>query len=385
VEIGLGIDFGTSATKAALMMGGRVALVVDDARAHISSAVYVPAQGGLEVISTGDRRGLDPSRTVTSAKRLLGRVYSDPRVREMDAAVGYKIVRSHEGWAHVEIDGHEIAPVQVVAAVLRRARLLAERIAGRRIETAVLSTPVRTCSGYGPALVRAAELAGLTSVRLVYEPVAALWGSGIPSGDPSRRVLVSDFGAGTFDCALLAMHPRKIDVLGCSGDEYLGGDDFDLALADAIAGQVFRTSRADLRRELSAWAETVRLCEAAKRRLSSAAETDIQLPSAYVKDGKAHDVELRLVRPTVEGIWRPLVERALAAAGETLVAARSPAALIDDLVLVGGSNLIPSVRSAFIKKIGRQPTAVAASDVVIAVGLARLAAHAANPAARAAG
>jgi molecular chaperone DnaK len=380
----LGIDFGTSATKAAVVADGRVGLVTDDARAHISSTVLAPALGGLVLAPPGDAPVGDPSRTLTSVKRLLGRAYDDPRVRELDAGVGYHIVRGAGGWAHIDIDGTEMAPVQIVAIVLRRVRELAERMVGSRIESAVFSIPVRSCPGYAAALARAAELAGLRAARVVYEPVAALWGSGMKGG-ASRRVLVSDFGAGTYDCALLDVRPDRVDVLACGGDEYLGGDDFDLAIADGIAGDVFRSHRADLRRDLVTWSEIVRHCERAKRRLSSAPATDVRLGQVHVTGGLARDVSLRLSREEVEPGWRPLVERAVVATADTLATSRSPAALIDDLVLVGGTNLIPLVRSTMVKKVGRKPTALTASDVVIAVGLALMAAHATRTEARAAG
>lgn len=373
MSVSLGIDFGTSATKAAIHMNGRMHLVVDEARAHISSAVHVPRRGGLVPVPNGDG-WTDPVRTITSIKRLLGRAYSDPKVRELDNSVSYKIVRSKDGWAHVSVDDDEISPVQVVTTVMARVRELAERMAGQKVERAVLSIPVHTCPGYGSALMRAAELAGLRQVRLVHEPVAALWGSRIKGGDYKRRVLVSDFGAGTYDCALLEMRPERVEVLACGGDEYLGGDDFDLALADGIAGSVFSSARADLRRDLVKWGEMVRACEKAKCRLSNAPVTPLRLEKAFVKEGVRHDVQVTLERSNVERAWVPLVDRALTANNEVLSASRSPAALIDDLVLVGGSNLVPLVRSAFVKRIGRQPTAITASDVVIAVGLATMAA-----------
>jgi molecular chaperone DnaK len=383
--VSLGIDFGTSATKAAVVVDGRVQLVLDDARAHISSTVYAPQRGGLVLARSGEVPGVDPSRTLTSIKRLLGRTFNDPRVRELDAGVGYRIVRGREGWAHIEIDGVEIAPVQIVATILRHVRECAERMVRQPIDSAVLSMPVKTCSGYAPALLRAAELAGLRSVQLVFEPVAALWGSRMKGGVVGRRILVSDFGAGTYDCALLQVLPDRVDVMACGGDEYLGGDDFDLTLADSIAGDVFRTQRTDLRRDIVAWNEIVRASERAKRRLSTANATELHVGSVYVKNGVSRDVSLHLHRGEVEPKWKPLVDRALSATVDALALARSPAALVDDLVLVGGTNLIPLVRSSLVQKIGKQPTSVTASDIIIAAGLAMMATHAPAARSRAAG
>jgi molecular chaperone DnaK len=257
----LGIDFGTSCTKAAVVVDGRMRLILDDAQSHLSSIVQVPRQGGLAAVALSEVERVDPARTITSIKRLLGRSYTDPRVKEIDAGVGYHLVRGSDGSAHVRVDQVEISPIQVVATVLRNVRELAERVIGKRIDRAVLSMPVRTCPGYIPALTRAAQIAGLSSVRLVYEPVAALWGSMIRGTGQPRRILISDFGAGTYDCALLEVSPDRVEVLACGGDEYLGGDDFDLALADRVAGNVFREERTDLRRDRVFWTAMLRACE----------------------------------------------------------------------------------------------------------------------------
>lgn len=371
----LGIDFGATATKAALLHGGRVQLVLDDSRSHLPSAVWVPPRGDLELLRPGARAAADPARAIVGIKRLLGRAHADPAVRALDAGVGYRITSGPDGAALVDVGGTLVSPVQVVATVLRHVRVLAERRAGRPIDRAVLSIPVVTAPAYAPALRRAAALAGLDEVRLVHEPVAALWGARV-SGGPGRRVLVCDYGGGTFDAALLVLDSTRVQVLATSGDAFLGGADFDVALADAVAGAVLRERGARLRADLVARAELVARCEEAKRALSSATEARLRVPGAWVEGGVAHDLDQRLRRAEVEPVWRPLVDRALATAGEALRNAGVPAQLIDDLLLVGGTNLIPSVRAAFACRFARQPTAIDASDVVVAVGLASIAAHA---------
>lgn len=367
----LGIDFGTTATKAVLLAAGRLHLVVDGGQAHLPSAAWVPPRGDLEPLGAAPTHRPDPARTIHQIKRLLGRRFEDPEVRALDAGVGYRLVPGEDGTALVAVAGQHFAPVQIVATILRHARELAERHAGGPIETVVLSMPVVTAPGYADALRRAATLAGLHAVRLVAEPVAALWGARLRAG-PGRRVLVCDYGGGTFDAAVLTMERDSVDVLATGGDPFLGGADLDLALADAVAGQTYRETRRDLRRDQVAWSSFVARCEQAKRRLSSEAQTSLRvIDAAETQNGRAVDVTL--ARAAVEPLWSPFFDRALDSALSALAHAKLAAGLVDDVLLVGGTNNIPAVRAAFARRLGRAPTAIASSDVAVAAGLAIIA------------
>jgi len=370
-EPALGIDFGTCDSKAAILVDGRISLIVDEGRTHVSSSVYVPERGDLQVGSRraeGVRR--DPERLVSSIKRILGRPFSDPEVRTFDQGVGYRLVEGPGDSVLVRVKDVDYAPLQIVAALLAHLRQLAEARVGAAITRATMSVPVDTAPGYPDALRKAAELAGFVAARLVYEPVAAAWGARLPPATQPRRVLVCDFGGGTFDCSLLMQRPDRLQVVGAAGEPLLGGDDFDSALAEAVAGQVFRSERVDLHRDQVLWSELVRHCEAAKRRLSSEPSALLQLPGAYVKDGVARDLELTLARAATEPYWQPLVDRAMEATARALAAAHWPAQILDELLLVGGTNLVPLVRREFTRRLSKQPTAVVSSDVVVAAGLA---------------
>jgi molecular chaperone DnaK len=370
-EPALGIDFGTCDSKAAILADGRISLIVDEGRTHVSSTVYVPERGDLQV---GSRRGegsfRDAERLVTSIKRILGRPFSDPEVRAFDQGIGYRLAQGPNDSVLVRVKDVDYAPVQIVAAVLAHLRQLAEVRVGTPITRATMSVPVDTAPGYPDALRKAADMAGFTASRLVYEPVAAAWGARLPPAVQPRRVLVCDFGGGTFDCSLLIQRPDRLQVVGSAGEPLLGGDDFDTALAEAVAGQVFRAERVDLHRDQVQWAELVRHCEAAKRRLSAEPSVVLHMPGAYAKDGAAHHLELSLQRGAVEPYWQPLVDRAVEATARALAQAQWPAQILDELLLVGGTNLVPMVRREFTRRLSKQPTAVVSSDVVVAAGLA---------------
>jgi molecular chaperone DnaK len=187
-------------------------------------------------------------------------------------------------------------------------------------------------------------------------------------------VLICDFGGSSLDCAVTVGGERRLEVTASGGDGFLGGAEFDLAIADALAGQVFRATRADLRSNLLTWAELVRRCEVAKRRLSTEDTARLELPDALARGGTRVGIGVNLERSAVERLWQPFIDRAVQAADRVLREAGLPAALIDDLVLVGGTNLVPAVRGAFVRRMARQPSALVASDVAVAVGLAWVAA-----------
>jgi molecular chaperone DnaK len=372
-DLTLGVDFGTHDSKAAFVAGGRLVLALDAHEGHVASVVYVPERGELRVGRGGlDRAQLDAERTITSVKRLLGRRADDPEVRALDQGVGYRIVAGPDGGALVRVKDQILSPVQITAAILRHLRELAERRAGTPIRRAVVSAPVATAPGLVPALRRAAELAGFAPPEVVHEPVAAAWGAALQPAAVPRRVLVCDFGGGTFDCSLLLQRGDGFEVINQDGDAFLGGDDLDVALADYVAGEIYRARRVDLRHDVVRWAELLLRAEAAKRRLSTEAATTLCLPRAITQDGRAHDVEMTIARPAIEPRWQPLVERAIEVTRRALASARCPAALVDELVLVGGTNLVPMVRRAFARELGRRPATVISSDVVVAAGLARL-------------
>jgi molecular chaperone DnaK (HSP70) len=188
-------------------------------------------------------------------------------------------------------------------------------------------------------------------------------------------VLVCDFGGSSFDCAVTDGRAGSLEVAASGGDGFLGGSDFDLTLADALAGQVFRATRADLRSDLLGWAELVARCEEAKRRLSTAMNTRLEMPDALTRGGSRVGIGVNLERTAVEPLWQEAIGRAVRVVDAVLADAGVPPQLVDDLVLVGGTNLIPAVRAAFVRRIGRQPSALVASDVAVAVGLAGMAAR----------
>jgi molecular chaperone DnaK len=349
----LGIDLGTCSSSAAIYVGGKVHVVLDGGEPQIPSVVYFPPTGDPIVGREAQRRGLwDPTATVSSAKRLMGRRHDDPDVKAFDAGSALKIVAGPDGSVMLKIREAEISPIQVAAAILTRLRKLAEQRFGGTLERAVMTVPVKSTKEYLAALQRAARIAGLWVVRWIAEPVAGILGSGNAVKD--GRVLACDFGGGTFDVSLVGAKGGVLTPLGVGGDSFLGGDDFDEQLADAVSGALFRKERVDLRRDAVLWTQLRWRAESAKRSLSTAKEARIHLKEAFVKNRRPHDLDLLVDREWIEPRWEPLILRALGVVDDLLGTASVGAGAVERVVLLGGTMHVPCVRKAFGIHLGRE-------------------------------
>lgn len=344
-DLVLGIDFGTSYTSAAALVDGRVAFVVDDGDPQTPSVVHVPVRGEAVAGKAAQILGRsDPASTIVSIKRLLGRPFDDDDVRRLDAGVGYKIIAGANGRAILRVRNQEMTCEQVAAAVLTRLRDLAERRFGRRTSGAVMGVPAGASAGYIDALRTACRLAGLHLLSVIPEPIAGALAMGLHMAPAQRKMVVCDFGGGTFDVSLLEQDGTRFTPVVTSGDPFLGGDDLDDAFADGIAGAVYRRARFDMHNDAVRWQILVSRCESVKRMLSSRRDARLVMPDAYVEQRVRCDIDLVVDRDWLEPRWEPLIERALAVVERALIDACWKSTEIDELILIGGSSLVPVVR-----------------------------------------
>jgi molecular chaperone DnaK (HSP70) len=244
----------------------------------------------------------------------------------------------------LELGGSEYACEQVASWMLKRLRELAEARFAGRVSRAVVAVPVSASEPYEIALSTAARLAGFEIVQKIPEPIAGALAVGLHVAPASRRLLVCDFGGGTFDATLIDQDQLHFNAIGCAGDEFLGGDDFDEVLAQAVAGGVFEKTGFDMQRDVVRAHQLLRRCESVKRQLSSRDDTSLVMKDGYVKGGKSYDVNATIARSWIEPRWEPLVDRAMAACQRLLVRSRRSAADVSHVVLVGGATLMPLVR-----------------------------------------
>jgi molecular chaperone DnaK (HSP70) len=375
-DVTLGIDFGTSCTTAGILVGDRVELVQDGGDVVVPSVVYVPDRGPLEVGRRAQARLMnDPAGVVRSVKRVLGVDAASPAVRTYAAGAPFRVETAGDRVVF-KVRSAQYAPEQITAAILTRVRELAETRFGGRINKAVITRSVAAPPGYRDALARAAKIAHLDLLECVPEPIAGALAVGLHAQVAERRLLVCDFGGGTFDVSALIQQGLRFTPVATSGDQYLGGDDLDTEIAEAIAGLIVGRTRYDVHRDAVRWSELVYRCEMAKRQLTSAAEVPFAMREAYVADGRSHNLNFKLERPWVEARWAPLLARVVAAIEEALAGARWRREDVDQIALVGGSALVPMFQRTVAGVFPGQSVVLAPrADVAVALGAVLLTAR----------
>ena len=318
-EVVIGIDFGTSCTSAGALIDGRVELLQDAGDPVIPSVIYVPDRGAPEVGRTAALRQLtDPSRVIRSVKRVLGVPADGPQVRRYAASSTSCRIDTVGDRVMFKLRSGDWPAEQVAAAGLGRVRELAERNYGGTVRKAVITMSAGPPAGYRDAILRAARIAHLEVLDLVPEPIAGGLALGLHAAPAERRVLVCDFGGGTFDVSAIVQSGMRFTPVATCADAYLGGDDFDVALAEGVAGQIFRQRGYDMHKDVTRWTELVYRCEHAKRQLSTQETARVAMREAYVHGGGTHDLDVTLDRPWAWARWAPLMERAEAVVRETI-------------------------------------------------------------------
>lgn len=368
-EVVLGIDFGTYGTSAGALVGERVELIQDNGDPVIPTVVYLPARGVPEI----GRRALikqitEPQRVVRSIKRLMGLPAGAAMAKRFAAGAPFRVDIAGERIS-LRVGNDDYAPEQIAAQVLSRVRDLAEARFGGRIKKAVVTMSAYPPAGYRDAIIRAARVAHLEVLDLIAEPIAGALAFGAHGQTTERRLLVLDFGGGTFDVCAVQQAGLKFAPVATFADPYLGGDDFDYALAEGIAGAVVRASGYDMHKDAVRWTELVYRAEMTKRQLSTAPEVAFAMRDAYMQNGQARDIDQLLDRRWAEAKWQSLLDRTKDVIVETLARAQWTAEHVDQIVLIGGTSLIP----AFRRMVGAMftPAKILASlhaDLAVAMG-----------------
>ena len=338
-----GIDLGTSYCSIAVLARGRMCVLEDDEGNALFPSIVCYPESGAPLTGWPAREKLvtHPSTTVTSPKRLLGRKFADRQLEPYLAALAVRTREGPGGQVLADIYGEPVAIPQVCAEIFRSLAAVAEARTGRRPERVVLSAPV----GYGEekqAIQRAAELAGLKVLAVIEEPMAAALAYGL-GRQLEHKVAVYDFGGGTFDFTILDIHGSRFDVLGMAGDAWLGGDDFDLEMAEHIANAFWRRTKVDLRHRLVEWQRLRFLCEAAKRKLTTLDRAEILARGIAISVRGPIDLKITVTRETFERLCAKLVHRSLATVAECLEKAGVAPTAVDRVVMIGGVSRIPLV------------------------------------------
>lgn len=374
-EIVLGVDFGTSYTSAGAMIDGQVHLVIDSGEAMIPSVVYLPERGAPEVGGRAVPHLMsEPHTTITSIKRLMGTRRDDEAVRRLGPTVPYRLGYTPDGHLVLKARNQDWAPEQIAGYVLTKVRALAEQRFGATIRKIVATVSAVATPAYQQALRKAARLAHVDVVEMVAEPIAGALAVGLHTQPEHRRIAVCDFGGGTFDVTLVEQRGRKFAIVATGGDPFLGGDDLDQAMVNALAGLIYRRSRFDLMRDVVRRASLTLRCESVKRALTTTAEARLQMREAYIEGGEGRDLGLIIERTWVEPLWDPLFARAIAEVQSVLAMASWQAGDVDEVALIGGTSLVPRFQEHVQRLFPRLRIAAAPSaHVAVATGATLLA------------
>jgi molecular chaperone DnaK len=364
----VGIDLGTTNSVVSVMEGGQPTVIINADGSRFTPSVVGFSKTGERLVGQLAKRQavLNPENTIYSAKRFIGRRYSE--VGQELKNVPYKVVSGPNDAVRFEIGGKLYAPEEISAQVLRKLVEDASKFTGEKITEAVITVPAYFNDAQRQATKAAGEIAGLKVQRIINEPTAAALAYGLDK-KKNETIMVFDLGGGTFDVSILEVGDGVFEVKATSGDTHLGGDDFDKRVVDWLAEEFKRENGIDLRNDRQALQRLTEAAEKAKIELSSILETNISLPFVTADKAGPKHLETKLTRAKFDQLTSELVERCIGPVKQALVDAKLKESDIDEVILVGGSTRIPAVQ-ALVRRLtgGKDPNQTVNPDEVVAVG-----------------
>ncbi|MBV9925524.1 MAG: molecular chaperone DnaK [Acidobacteria bacterium] len=366
----IGIDLGTTNSAVATMEADKPAVIVNSEGGRVTPSVVAFTKTGEILVGQVAKRqaALNPERTVYSIKRFMGRKFSE--VTEELKQVTYKVVAGPNDAVRVDIDGKLYSPEEISAMILRKLAADAQKYLGEKVKDTVITVPAYFNDAQRQATKDAGQIAGLNVTRIVNEPTAAALAYGLDK-KRNEKILVFDLGGGTFDVSVLEVGDGVFEVKSTAGDTHLGGDDFDKRVVDWLVEEFRKDQGIDLSKDRQALQRLTEAAEKAKIELSSAVETEINLPFITADASGPKHLLLKLTRARFEELTRDLVERCMQPVKQALADARLNEKDLDEVILVGGSTRIPAVKE-LVKRLtaGKEPNQSVNPDEVVAVGAA---------------
>ena len=366
----LGIDLGTTNSAMAVLEGGTPTTIVNaEGDRTTPSVVGFRADGDRIVGKAAKNQAVtNPKNTVFSIKRFMGRKFSE--VQDELKTVPYEVKEGSNGRCVVVIDGEEFTPEQISAMTLAKMKADAEKYLGETISEAVITVPAYFNDAQRQATKDAGRIAGLDVKRIVNEPTASALAYGLDKQDKEQKVLVFDLGGGTFDVSLLDLADGVFEVLATNGDNHLGGDDWDQRVIDWMADKFQSENGVDLRQDPMALQRLKEAAENAKKELSAAQQSTINLPFITMNQSGPLHLNYTLTRAEFEKITRDLLERCKQPVTNALRDAKLKLSDLTEVILVGGSTRMPAVQELVKTMTGKQPNMSVNPDEVVADGAA---------------
>jgi molecular chaperone DnaK len=367
----IGIDLGTTNSCVAVMEGSKPKVIENAEGARTTPSVVAFTDSGEVLVGQPAKRQsiTNPENTVFAIKRLIGRRYDDPITQKDKAMVPYKIVAGPNGDAWVEVKGKKYSPSQISAFILQKMKETAESHLGGKVTQAVITVPAYFNDAQRQATKDAGRIAGLEVLRIINEPTAAALAYGLEKKG-SGKIAVYDLGGGTFDISILEVGDGVFEVKATNGDTFLGGEDFDKRIMDYLADEFKKESGIDLRNDRLALQRLKDAAEKAKIELSSATQTDINLPFITADQNGPKHLTMKLTRAKLEALVDDLIQRTIEPCKAALRDAGLQPSDINEVVLVGGQTRMPKVQETVEKLFGREPHKGVNPDEVVAIGAA---------------
>ena len=368
----IGIDLGTTNSCVSIMEGSQPKVLENAEGARTTPSVVAFTDDGEKLVGQPAKRQAvtNPENTIFAVKRLIGRNFEDPTVKKDIAAAPFKIVNSEKGDAWIEAKGEKYSPSQISAFILQKMKETAEKYLGQEVTKAVITVPAYFNDAQRQATKDAGKIAGLEVLRIINEPTAASLAYGLDKKKENKKIAVYDLGGGTFDVSILELGDGVFEVKSTNGDTFLGGEDFDNTIVDYLVGEFKKDNGIDLKTDKLALQRLKEAAEKAKIELSSAEQTDVNLPFITAdKTGPKH-INLKMTRAKLEALVEDLISKTLPPCKTALKDAGLTANEIDEIVMVGGMTRMPKVLSQVKNFFGKDPNKSVNPDEVVAMGAA---------------
>jgi len=367
----IGIDLGTTNSCVAIMEGSQAKVLENAEGARTTPSVVAFTDEKEKLIGQPAKRQAvtNPENTIFAVKRLIGRNFDDPTVKKDVEAAPFKIINSEKGDAWIEAKGEKYSPSQISAFILQKMKETAEKYLGQAVTKAVITVPAYFNDAQRQATKDAGKIAGLEVLRIINEPTAASLAYGLDKKQ-NKKIAVYDLGGGTFDVSILELGDGVFEVKSTNGDTFLGGEDFDNAVVDYLISEFKKDNGIDLKSDKLALQRLKEAAEKAKIELSSAEQTDINLPFITAdKTGPKH-INLKMTRAKLEALVEDLIARTMPPCKTALKDAGITASEIDEVVMVGGMTRMPKVIEEVKNFFGKDPNKSVNPDEVVAMGAA---------------
>jgi len=367
----IGIDLGTTNSCVAIMDGKDVRVIENSEGARTTPSIVAFSASGERLVGQSAKRQAvtNPTNTIYAVKRLIGRRFDDPVVKKDMGLVSYAIVQGATGDAWIEAQKQKYPPAQISAFILGKMKETAEAFLGETVTQAVITVPAYFNDAQRQATKDAGKIAGLDVLRIINEPTAAALAYGMDK-KKTGRIAVYDLGGGTFDVSVLEIGDGVFEVKSTNGDTFLGGEDFDSRIIDFLSAEFKREQGIDLRSDKLALQRLKEAAEKAKIELSSAKETEINLPFITADASGPKHLLIKMTRAKLESLVEDLIARTMEPCKAALKDAGVTADQIDEVILVGGMTRMPKVIEVVKQFFGKDPARNVNPDEVVAIGAA---------------